>query len=311
MNNQQEPVETRQLLPEAVLREIDAFLTAKRRAVVLALAEEGELAQGDLAAKIGSPVTSLANITQKFEKFPHKLLESERSGKYRRYRLSELGKAYVEDQRQADTEPLDETLDDEERRLLRDAETSLTCFREQYKDDWRVKMDDALAWRIRSYKYLGDETGEKLVNRYLVSLEQLVMQESYAVYDKALTLLKDEILQTRAAAYMKRFQSLIPVLRHLEDQSISFDMRMMLRSAFNAQEASEAIDYIEAIGWEISEYNALKEAAKELRDVTAGYGEKQIYLLFQGLLPNLDDLSFYLAQLIYGQRTAAETKEPL
>ena len=311
MNNQQATVENRQPLPEDIRREIDVFLTAKRRAVVFALAEDGEDVQGDLAARIGSTVTSLANIIQKFDKFPYKLLESERSGKYRLYRLSELGKAYVEGGKQADTGPPDEDLDDEERRLLREAETSLACFRERYKDDWKVKLDDALVWRIRSYKYLGDEAGEKLVNRYLACLEQLVMRESYVVFEKVLALLKDEILQIRIEAYMERFQPLILVLRHLADKPASFDMRMMLRFAFNVRDASEAGEYIEAIGWKTSEYNKLKETAEELRGTAAGYGEKQIYLLFQGLLPDLDDLSFYLAQLIYGQHALGEAKELL
>lgn len=311
MNDQQETIENRQPLSEAVRREIDIFLTAKRRAVVFTLAEDGEDVQGDLAAKIESTVTSLANIIQKFEKFPYKLLESERSGKYRRYRLSELGKAYVEGEKQLDTGPPDEDLDDEERRFLREAETSLACFQERYKDDWKVRLDDALVWRIRSYKYLGDEAGEKLVNRYLVCLEQLMMRESYVVFEKVLALLNDEILQFRIEAYMERFQPLILVLRDLADKSTSFDMRMMLKFAFNLRDASEAGDQIEAVGWKTGEYNKLKETAEKLRDATAGYGEKQIYLLFQGLLPDLDDLSFYLAQLIYGQHAQGETKELL
>lgn len=311
MKNQQEPAETGQLLTEAVRRETDAFLTAKRRAVVFALAEDEELSQGDLAAKVGSTVTSLANIIQKFEKFPHGLLESERSGKYRRYRLSDLGKAYVESLRQADAGTLDEDLDDEDRRLLREAETSLICFRERHKDDWTVRMDDALVWRIRSYQYLGDDADEKLVNRYLGCLEQLVMRESYTVFEKGKALLKDGILQLRIDAYMKRFLPLAQVLRRLGDRPAAFDTRMMLRFAFNVRDVSEAKDHIEAAGWKIDEYNALKTAAEELRDITAGYGEKQVYLLFQGLLPGLDDLSFYLAQLIYGRHAQGEARELL
>lgn len=309
MNNQQGTFENGQPLPEAIRREIDVFLTAKRRAVVFALAEDGEDVQGDLAAKIESTVTSLANIIQKFEQFPHKLLESERSGKYRRYRLSELGKAYVAGEGQVDAGTPDEDLDDEERRILREAETSLNCFRERHKDDWKVRLDDALLWRIRNCKYLVEEADEKLVNRYLACLEQLEIRESYVVLEKVLALLKDEILRIRMDAYMKRFQPLILVLRHLADKSTSFDMRMMLRFAFNVRDASEAGRYIEAVGWKLSEYNKLKETAEELKDSTIGYGEKQIYLLFQGLLPGLDDLSFYLAQLIYGQHALGESKE--
>lgn len=306
MSNQQGTVEAVQLLSEDVRREIDLFLTAKRRAVVFALAEDGEAVQGDLAVKIGSTVTSLANMTQKFDKFHHKLLESERFGKYRLYRLSALGKAYVEGAGQGDTGPPDEDLDEEERRLFREAETSLACFRERYKDDWRVKLDDALLWRTRNYRGLGDESGEKLVNRYLASLEQLVTRESYAVFEKVLALLQDEILRNRMEVYMERFQPFLPVLRSLKDSPASFDVRGALRDAFCGREAAKTVDSIETIGWKIDEYNALKKAAEELRDIAAGYDEKQIYILFQGLLPNLDDLSFYLAQIIYGQRGPGE-----
>lgn len=311
MKSQQEPTETGQLLSETDRREIDVFLTPKRRAVLFALAEDGELAQGDLAAKVESTVTSLANIIQRFEKFPHRLLESERSGKYRRYRLSELGRAYVEGMRQTDAGDFDEDLDDEDRRLLLEADTILICFRERHKNDWTVKMDDALVWRIRSYQYLGDDADEKLVNRYLGCLEQLVMRGSYTVFEMGKALLKEEILQLRIDAYMSRFQPLVQILRHLEDRPAAFDMRMMLRFAFNARDVSEAKEHIEAAGWKIDEYNALKTTAEELRDITAGYGEKQVYLLFQGLLPGLDDLSFYLAQLIYGRHAQGERKELL
>lgn len=306
MSNQQETVESVQLLSDEVRHEIDLFLTAKRRAVVFALAEGGEAVQGDLATKIGSTVTSLANMTQKFDKFPHKLLESERFGKYRLYRLSALGRAYVEGTEQRDADPPDEDLDEEDRRIFREAETSLVCFRERYKDDWRVKLDDALLWRIRGCGSMGNESDEELVNRYLASLEQLVMRENYAAFEKALALLRDEILRNRMEAYMERFQSFLPVLRSLEDSPISFDVREVLRDAFCGQEAAEVVNYIGAIGWKPDEYTALKKVAEELTDITAGYGKKQIYVLFQGLLPNLDDLSFYLAQIIYSRQNPRE-----
>lgn len=105
---------------------------------------------------------------------------------------------------------------------------------------------------------------------------------------------------------MERFQSFLPVLRSLEDSPISFDVREVLRDAFCGQEAAEVVNYIGAIGWKPDEYTALKKVAEELTDITAGYGKKQIYVLFQGLLPNLDDLSFYLAQIIYSRQNPRE-----
>lgn len=312
MNNQQERTDSRVPLSADKRREIDDFLTDKRRAVVFTLAEDGEDVQGDLASKIGSPVNSLANIIQKFEGFPHKLLESERAGKYRRYRLSELGWAYVEGVRQADSESSDADLNETERQLLQEAEISLACFQERYRTgSWKEKMDDALLWRIRNGSFADDElseASEKQVNRYLACLEQLDMQESHEVYERVKELLEDEILQVRAEAYMVYFRPFIPLLRQLKDRSASFDMRMMLSAAFHVWDSAEATDYIEAAGWKLSEYDALKETAKKLRRITANYDERRIYLLFQGLLPGLDDLSFYLAQLIYGQHTSEKAK---
>lgn len=312
MNDRQETTGSRIPLSVDMRREIDDFLTDKRRAVVFTLAEDGEDVQGDLASKIGSPVNSLANIIQKFEGFKHKLLESERAGKYRRYRLSELGWAYVEGGRQADGESSDADLDETERQLLQEAEISLACFRERYRSDsWKEKMDDALLWRIRNAGSADDElseASEKQVNRYLACLEQLDMQESHEVYRRVKELLESEILQVRAEAYMAYFRPFIPLLRQLEDRRASFDMRMMLSAAFHARDPADAMGYIEAAEWKPNEYNALKETAKKLRRITANYDERRIYLLFQGLLPGLDDLSFYLAQLIYGQHTSEKAE---
>lgn len=307
MNNQQDLDKIMQLPPGFTRQDIDEFLTPKRRAVVFALAEDGEDNQGELAAKIDSTVTSLANIIQKFEKAPFKLLESVRAGKYRRYRLTELGKSYVESVRRGEGGESGEDLDDGDRELFREAEISLACLRERYgEDDWQTKLDDALLWRIQKSNCLEDEAGEKLVNRYLACLERLQLRESYTAFDRVQELLEDKILKTRVNTYLKRFQAFVLLPRQLEDKSASFDQRQTLRFAFNMRDSSEASICIKAAGWTLEEYDKLKDAAKTLRSFTAEYSEKQIYLLFQGLLPELDDLSFYLTQLIHGQHAAEE-----
>lgn len=284
-----------QALDEQLFQEIDAFLTKKRRAVICTLAEKECLSQGELATAIGSTVTSLSNIIQRFDSFKHSLLEVERVGRYRRYSLSPLGRAYAT-MKDIASEAAGQAVDDEEQRLFQIAQESLEKFKEKNSDeDWETNFEEALLRRVRSGVFL-DDASEALVDRYLHCLELLTMRGGYDTLEQALSLLTNPIHRTRIAAFMERFEPFSAVLRSIQNGAEPFDMCMILQSALSEQEADTVWEYLKAVGWKREDYDKLKKAVPALKRSVSEYRQRDIYQYFTCLLPDQKFLCSNIAQ---------------
>lgn len=287
-------------IDEQTFQEINVFLTAKRLLVILILAEKGSLSQGELAAAIESTVTSLSNIIQKFSQFKYPLLEIERVGRFRRYKLSALGEAYIEARKKREArESAGRTVDEEERRLLQAARESLENFKAHNADDWETHFDDALLRRTRANGEFLSEASEAAVDQYLQCLELLTMRGSYEMHDEALDLLKNPVHRFRVAVFMDWFAPFISVLQSIQNGAEPYDICTILKAAFEEQPKSVVNNHIKAVGWKNDEYEKLTQVVPHLKRCVTGYTLKQIYQYFTGLLPDQKFLCNDIAQWLY------------
>lgn len=295
------------LINEKMLQEIaDFLLPLKRSSLINALAEEGELSQGQLALKIDSSAASLANIMNKFEQFDYKLLEAKSAGKYRLYSLSEIGWAYVRQTRdKTHWEDNSRTLEREDEELLREAEKSIDHFeliQSGQGESWQTKFDEAMRRRTRGTGDELDEESERLVNRYLECLERLTLRGSGEILGKAMLKLKNSILQERVVEYMDCFDSFLPILRQLQHGGeAAFGLLEGLEEVFNSKGETADTVYLKMVGLGERECTKLQDAAKRLKECMEKRSKKEIYQYFDTLLPDCGALSYSIAGWISGR----------
>lgn len=294
---------TGQLLDKAARKEIDNFLIPKkRRAVIYQLKEHGELTQGELAAAIGSTVTSLYNIIKAFDALSYRLFEVERTGKYRRYKLSVLGWSYVAESEENNSQSTDCFVSDlETRRLIQEAKESIDIFKMKNSDKgWELCLDEALRRRIDVGEQL-DEKSELLVDQYLRCIELLAIRGDFDAHDQVLDMLTNAIHRERVERFMDQFEPFIAILQYLADGGKAIHICKILKSVFGVQPDSTVEPHIEAAGWKDDEYYKLKQIAPKLRNRIAGYSEDEIVQFFDRLLPGQGILSCYLAELLHNR----------
>ena len=292
------------LLDKAARKEIDDFLVPKkRRAVIYQLKEHGELTQGDLAIAIGSTVTSLYNIIKTFDTLNYRLFEVERTGKYRRYKLSALGLAYLTESEDDNSQSAGCFVSDlETQQLVQEAKESMEMFKELNADKgWELCLDEALRRRITIGDQL-DEKSELLVDRYLRCIELLAVRGDFDAHDQVLDMLTNTIHRTRVEMFMEWFEPFIVILQYLADGGRAIHMCKILKSAFSMQPDSVAELHINAAGWKDDEYYKLKQIASKLRTHIAGCSEDEIIQFFDRLLPDQGILSCYLAEILHNRK---------
>lgn len=286
------------LLNEKIFREISEFLLPlKRSSLVNALAEQGELSQGQLALKIDSSAASLANIITKFEQFDYKLLEAKSVGKYRLYSLSEIGAAYVRQTREtADWEDNSRTLEKEDKELLQKAEESIDRFELMQigqDESWQTKFYEAMRRRTRGTGDKLDKESERLIDRYLECLERLTLRGSGEILGKAMEKLKNPILQERVVEYMDCFDPFLPILKRLQHGGAeTFGLFEGLEAVFS--EVAETA-CLQTAGLEERECTKLQGAVKKLKECMKKRSKKEIYQYFNTLLPDCGALSYSIA----------------
>ncbi len=278
---------------------ITRFLAPQRRWTVFnTLAFREELSQGDLAKAVDSNATALANQLSKFDKFEYKLLESQSVGKYRYYKLSKLGRAYLKAIGRAASGEIEGESNGEESLLLQEAEVSIKELKELYDDKWKICFNKAVMRLVNGRGFFLDEKGETLVKRYLRCVELLSLEGNHAVLSSVLALMADDILRDDIEAFMGYFEPFIAVLNALKCEKKIFEVYMLVQAAFREGEEKTLESYIQAIEWNGNEYNKLKDIAQKLKKCVSGYSEEDIYRYFSYLLPDQAQLSIYIARCI-------------
>ncbi len=287
------------VMDELAHEKITRFLAPKRRGAVFSTLSGGrELSQGDLAKAVDSTATALSNLLSKFEKFEYKLLEVENVGRYRYYKLSEVGRAYLE----AVGGPAEaETGSGEDRAIVQEAKEHLDAFKELYSDGWKTCFNGVMMRLIYGRGGELDEEGERLVSRYLRCVELLSLQSS-PILSKALEELGDDILRDDVEKFMENFEPFTAVLNTLMQGMEPLAVYMIVKAAFCTEEEKAPEAYMEAIGWKGGRYDELRRTAEKLKVCVSGYGEEEIYRYFNRLLPDQGQLSLYIARCICGGR---------
>lgn len=291
------------LLDALSCEKITRFLAPPRRWTVFnTLAVREELSQGDLAKAVDSNATALANQLSRFDKFEYKLLESQNVGKYRYYKLSKLGKAYLKVIGQTTSGEIEGESSGEESLLLQDAEGSIKELKELYDDKWKSCFNKVVMRLVSGRGITLDEKGETLVKRYLRCVELLSLQGNHMVLNSVLTLISDDILRDDIEVFMEYFEPFITVLNALQCKRNILEAYMLVRAAFCEGEEKTLDSYIQAVEWNGSDYNKLKNIAQKLKKCVSEYSEEEVCRYFSYLLPDQEQLSIYIARCICGDR---------
>lgn len=278
---------------------IARFLTPPKRGIVFrTLAAKEELSQGDLAKAVGSTATALSNLLSRFDKFEYKLLEVQNVGKYRYYKLSKYGRAYLEATGQIAGCEIESELKDKDALFLQEAESSIQGLKGLYSDKWKSCFNKALMRLVNGRGDFMEEEGELLVKRYLKCVELLSLEGKHVVLNSVLALLADDILRDDIEVFMEYFEPFIAIIKTIECEKKVFETYMLVKTAFCGNAETEIEDYLRAIEWNDGEYYKLKVVAQKLKECVSGYDEKEIYQYFSYLLPNQAQLSAYIARCI-------------
>lgn len=282
---------------------ITRFLDPPRRCIIFnTLAVREELSQGDLAKAVNSNATALANQLSKFDKFEYKLLESHNVGKYRYYKLSKLGKAYLKTIGRTSSSEFEGESNGEESLLLQEAEESIRELKELYDDKWKACFNKIVMRLVGGRGITLDEKGETLVKRYLRCVELLSLQGNHMILNSVLALISDDILQDDIEVFMEYFEPFIAVLNALERKKNIFEAYMLVRAAFCEGEEKSLESYLQAVEWSGSDFNKLKDKAQILKECVSEYSEEAVCRYFSYLLPDQEQLSIYIARCICGGR---------
>ena len=286
----------KQEVSEDIFSDITHFLSKKRLDILLALYENGELSQGELARIVKSTVTSAANILMKFAQCEYRLIEVNSRGKYRYYNLTSLAVQYVEYiKSQQKKEAEEQIIHHSELMLLQKAKNSISEFKRIYEDDWDIVMDDCLINYIECKKMKENE--EQLIQGMLHSLALMDLDEYENSMDKFLEMIDVPILSKRIEQYMEKFATIRPILALLRDDKNVYQVNEFL-VAIIQENILSAFEYAESLGIQ-KQYEEFKNTINWLKDNLYGKEKQEIFLYIKRFFPGQQQLCFALSDRIY------------
>lgn len=302
------------VLDTTAIDKIDHFLRPKRRAKVFAILAKGvELSQKDLAEAMDSTATALSNILVVFQNFDYKLLEFSSVGKYRFYKLSQLGEAYLKAKvgsRLADGSDFD----GEKSKLIHEAKTAVDEMMQLLPEPWEVILARLLEVRIygrdsgevkRKFDLEDEdfEKAERALNQYLACVELAELQSSDVVRDKVLDLLLPHmILRNLISDIVDIFSQFSPIINALGDEKKSIGAYLMVKNAFSTPNDKEVEKYAELLDWNPKTFGGLHDTAIELTKNVSHMDEGEVCRYFLNILPGQSGLCMYIARCICGDR---------
>ena len=283
-------------ISEEAFSDITYFLSKKRLDILLALYENGELSQGELARIVKSTVTSTANILMKFAQYQYRLIGVNNRGKYRYYNLTSLAVQYVEYiNSQQEKEAEEQIIHHSELLLLQKAKSSISEFKRIYEDDWDIVMDDCLI------NFIGckmmEENEEQLIQGMLHSLALMDLDEYENSMDKFLEMIDVPILSKRIERFMEKFATIRPILILLRDDNFVYQINEFL-VAIIQENISSAVEYAESLGIQ-KQYEKLQNTINWLKNELYGKDKQEIFLYIKRFFPGQQQLCFTLSDRIY------------
>lgn len=286
----------KQEIPEEIYDDITRFLSKKRRDIVFALYENGELSQGDLARKVESTVTSAANILMKFSEYQYRLIDVHNRGKYRYYNLTSLAIQYVEYiNSQQKKEAEEQIIHHSELVLFQKAKSSLNEFKRLHEEDWDIYMDDCLINYIGCEKM--EENEENLIQVMLHSLALMDLDECENSMDKFLEMVDVPILSKRIEKYMELFETIRPVLLLLRDEQNVYLVNELLL-AIISEDVASTLENAKRLGIQ-KQCEKLQDTINCLRIKLHGKEKEEIFLYIKRFFPGQQQLCYTLSDKIY------------
>jgi len=303
------------VLDATMIDKIDHFLRPKRRAKAFSILAKGaELSQKDFAEAMGSTATALSNILVIFSNFDYKLLEFSSVGKYRFYKLSQLGKAYLKAKADSSSADIGDC-DGEKSKFIHEAKAAVDELIQLLPGSWEVVISRLLEVRIygrdaeevKRKFCLEDEDFEKMeqaLNQYLACVELAELQSNGDVLDQMLDLLPNMILRSLISDIVDVFSQFSAVIDALNDEKRSVWAYLMVKNAFSTPNDKEVERCSGLLGWSEKTFEALQETARELIKNVAHLEEEEVVCrYFLHLLPGQRGLCMYIARCVCGDRT--------
>ncbi len=207
-------------------REIKDFLTAKRKKIIMELAQHKRLSHGELALLVGSTPTSLYNILQKFDKFKYELIYSENVGKYRYYSLTELGEAFIlglDKGNQVNETRVKTVLQQEGGRLLQKSRECLKKFRNIYEEEWGIRLDDILL-KLTEHNVKDLDESINIIDDLIANIELMILQGYEPEINKVMKFLESDILWMRLEQVLEDFYSFLPIIKRMREDGMIYEI---------------------------------------------------------------------------------------
>lgn len=297
------------ILDANAIGKIECFLKPKKRAAVFSiLSNGGPHSQKSLADAIGSSATALSNILFVFQSFEYQLLEFSNVGKYRFYKLSTIGEAYLKSKVDSSA-ILNSELNESKCQLISEANISFEEFKHFSPDNWEIIMSHLLEKRlygreVRNYKqksYLEADNYEKVeqaLNRYLACVELAELKNDHTALDQILNLIQNQVLRGLIADIVDIFCQFVSVIRALDDDEKPIENYLIVKNAFSTQNDKEVKKYTNSLGWSKEKFDSLRKTANNLKQNVAHMDEEEIYRYFLSILPGRISLCAYIARCI-------------
>lgn len=308
-------------IEEEQLGEMESFqppMTRRKLDVLYELKKSGRLSQGELARKMGTRPTALANILLKLDDYSPKLLNKEYEGKYCYYTLSEQGCRLLEENLNLEpggrVKESSALQDREDEALFQTAQKSVASLKEQYGDDWYEALDDVLIRYVRGSGHLPKEKAKLLAHQYLRSLELLTMHQNDRLRNQTLALLKGSVGFNRVTEFVDTY--FVPfdvVLKTLAERNQTLQIHVVLKCIFTEQEDKTVSGYIRDLGWSGDSLQSMKDVIPKIKRCIVGYTLEDIFDYATALLPDQEMLCASISQWLLEigpQGDAEKAKEP-
>lgn len=270
--------------------------TNRQKRILCKLYEAGKQSHQNLADSVGLRPTALSNHLLNIDNAFPGVLKREYVKRFCFYSLTETGRRLVEEFLEPEADRSENgrvLLDREDDNLFLEAKNSLEGLDEEKGP---LGFNDVLVYYTRGGSNEVDAGVKRLTDRYLWSLERLVLNQNDRLREQTLALLTDKLNRDRVSQFIDDyFLPFAVVLRELRKQEHTFEIIEILRFAFTGR--SEAAEkYTQSIGWDSELLKNLQEAAGRIRKRLMNCPTEEICDYFAALLPDERMLGVTIAQ---------------
>lgn len=286
---------------------INTFMTRRRRNIIELLAETDELSQTELAEKAACVPSTLSSALKKFEEFDPKLIEMTTKGRFKMYRLTDVGRTYWETiNNLAYHEVKMEDLGSDIKTIQDSLMSLLKEFKDRYNDRWEYVFDiNLVQYELKESglecKTLNGSEEEKdsgltMITNFLEYLKSLLHISGKQAYEDFMNLnLINQILIERIKSILLCFVEL-QSLNHMTADDINCDV--VYEAVDSMFGDSEYKSIYAKVGLTCNDYSKISSHMKKLAVEERGKSRKEIRGSLRKQFQISNDFAFILAERI-------------